>query len=95
MAKEYVIIYEQPYDFDDDDSGDSEHDVGWSTEQEEFMCSGNGDAAGFVGGFLKKGSLKLGDKVYERKGIALLSCEVVQQWGSLSETTVRIKLATK
>lgn len=84
MAEKFLLTYNQPYEFDDDDSGGMQgHDIGWDTKEEKFTAGSNEDAIGLAEGFLKEGSIELDDKTYARRGIELscTSIVVIKRWG--------------
>ena len=61
MIKSYRLVYEQPYEYDDDSpSGYGDHGIGYNRKQEEFEACCDADAWILAKEFLKEGGLDIG-----------------------------------
>jgi len=72
MAKpKYRLTYSEPYEFDDDDSQSSGHDINWSRSTIEFEADNDDLAKDIVNEFVKNEIKILDEKLY-RKPIELV-----------------------
>lgn len=83
----YVLEYEEPFEFDDDDSGDPSHDVAWDIKR---IKSGDvleipdderdNQALHDAEVFLQEGGISVEGITYNRRGINLTFYREVKVW---------------
>jgi len=74
---QYQFTCSEPYEFDDDDSSDYGHDIGWSENKVTFGAENDEEALKIVEEELKETIQVLG-KAEKRKPISLV--KIIKEW---------------